>query len=561
MQYSEGSFEWYKSVFDALLHDNMELYSNQYDAFQLLLNLNRDIPFKENKEVRQYAMQISKYVHEMADFVAGNTGSGKFNELYYKLLLLEARNYNIDSYFLYVEKNREPDRKFYLPRRKKFIQFGITQAIQDLLDDKLDLLTISMPPGSGKSTAGIFLLSGVMGWWPEEPNLASAHSGILTRSFYDGVSQILNPDGEYTWHEIFPNVKFSVRGDLNSKEQTINVGEPKRFKSLTCRAINASLTGATRCEKILYADDLCSGIEEALSKERLDKLWQTYNTDLKTRKKKFCKEIHIQTRWSVQDVVGRLQRDHEGDKRAKFIAVPALNENEESNFDYDYNVGFDTKYFLDMKQSMDDVSFRCLFMNQPIEREGLLYHDDDFERYYELPDREPDSILGICDTKDRGTDFCFLPIFYQYGDKYYWEDCTYDNGAIEIVDELCASVIIKHNPHSVQFESNSAGGRTADAINDKIKGKCRTRITKKFTTQNKETKIIVNSGWVKEHVLIKDKSKYTPKSPYGKAVAALMSYTVAGKNPTDDVPDGMGMFAEYVAKPKTPSAQVINSPF
>ena len=557
----EGSFEWYKSVFDALLHDNMELYQNQYDAFQLLLNLNRDIPFKENKEVRQYAMQISKYVHEMADFVAGNTGSGKFNELYYKLLLLEARNYNIDSYFLYVEKNREPDRKFYLPRRKKFIQFGITQAIQDLLDDKLDLLTISMPPGSGKSTAGIFLLSGVMGWWPEEPNLASAHSGILTRSFYDGVSQILNPDGEYTWHEIFPNVKFSVRGDLNSKEQTINVGEPKRFKSLTCRAINASLTGATRCEKILYADDLCSGIEEALSKERLDKLWQTYNTDLKTRKKKFCKEIHIQTRWSVQDVVGRLQRDHEGDKRAKFIAVPALNENEESNFDYDYNVGFDTKYFLDMKQSMDDVSFRCLFMNQPIEREGLLYHDDDFERYYELPDREPDSILGICDTKDRGTDFCFLPIFYQYGDKYYWEDCTYDNGAIEIVDELCASVIIKHNPHSVQFESNSAGGRTADAINEKIKGKCRTRITKKFTTQNKETKIIVNSGWIKEHILIKDKSKYTPKSSYGKAVAALMSYTVAGKNPTDDVPDGMAMFAEYVARPKTPSAQVINSPF
>src|SRR5699024_10760177 len=206
------------------------------------------------------------------------------------------------------------------------------------------------------------------------------------------------------------------------------------------------------------------------------KLWQVYNTDLKTRKKKFCKEIHIATRWTVHDIIGRLQREHEGDQRARFISIPALNENNESNFDYDYDVGFDTKYFLDMKQSMDEVSFKCLFMNEPIEREGLLYHEDDFERYYELPDREPDAILGICDTKDRGTDFCFLPIFYQYGDKYYWEDCAYDNGAIEIVDELCASVIIKHNPHSVQFESNSAGGRTADAINEKIKGKCRTRI-------------------------------------------------------------------------------------
>ena len=516
---------------------------------------------KDYPDERKYCFAYSDFVKKMALREYAQTLKPQWDDTYWRTLLWEAQNHNLDSYFLYVEKNRESERKFYAPRRKKFVEFGITQSMQDLLDDKIDLLTISMPPGSGKSTAGIFLLSGVMGWWPEEPNLASAHSGILTRSFYDGVSQILNPDGEYAWHEISPGVKFNMRGDLNSKEQTINVGEPKRFKSLTCRAINASLTGATRCERILYADDLCSGIEEALSKERLDKLWQTYNTDLKTRKKKFCKEIHIQTRWSVHDVVGRLQLDHENDDRARFISVPALNEKEESNFDYDYNVGFDTKYFLDMKQSMDDVSFRCLFMNQPIEREGLLYHDEDFERYYELPDREPDSILGICDTKDRGTDFCFLPIFYQYGDKYYWEDCAYDNGAIEIVDELCASVIIKHNPHSVQFESNSAGGRTADAINDKIKGKCRTRITKKFTTQNKETKIIVNSGWVKEHVLLKDKSMYTPKSPYGMAVAALMSYTVAGKNLTDDVPDGMGMFAEYVANGTRKPTQIINSPF
>lgn len=516
---------------------------------------------KDYPDERKYCFAYSKAVKDIALRQYAETLKPEWDEMYWQAMLWEAKNKILDSYWLYLERNREPERRFYLPRRRKFLEFGIPQAMQSLLDDEIDLLTISMPPGTAKSTAGIFFLSGIMGWWPEEPNLASAHSGILTRSFYDGVSQILAPDGEYTWHEIFPYVKFNIRSDTNSKEQTINVGEPKRFKSLTCRAIGASLTGATRCERILYADDMCSGLEESLSKERMDKLWQVYNTDLKTRKKKFCKEIHIATRWTVHDIIGRLQREHEGDERARFISIPALNENNESNFDYDYDVGFDTKYFLDMKQSMDDVSFKCLFMNEPIEREGLLYHDEDFERYYELPTKEPDAILGICDTKDRGTDFCFLPIFYQYGDKYYWEDCAYDNGAIEIVDELCASVIIKHNPHSVQFESNSAGGRTADAINEKIKGKCRTRITKKFTTQNKETKIIVNSGWVKEHVLIKDKSMYTPRSTYGMAVAALMSYTVAGKNLTDDVPDGMGMFAEYVANGTRKPTQIINSPF
>ena len=202
----EKSIEWYKSVFSALLKDDMELYQNQYDAYQLLLNLNRDFPFKENKEVREYAMKISKYTHEMADYIAGKTGSGKFNELYYKLLLLEARNYNIDSYFLYVEKNREPDRKFYLPRRKKFIQFGITQAIQDLLDDKLDLLTISMPPGSGKLLADDTPILTKYGW---------KNHGELQIGDY-----VISPGGKFVKVvNVFPKDKADVLVEFTNGEK------------------------------------------------------------------------------------------------------------------------------------------------------------------------------------------------------------------------------------------------------------------------------------------------------------------------------------------------------
>ena len=76
-------------------------------------------------------------------------------------------------------------------------------------------------------------------------------------------------DSEYLWADVFPGVRW--RNEL--KEETIDLHKKHRFSTLTCQAINASLTGATRCDKILYADDLCSGIEEAMSKERLDKLW------------------------------------------------------------------------------------------------------------------------------------------------------------------------------------------------------------------------------------------------------------------------------------------------
>lgn len=512
---------------------------------------------KDYPEERKYCFAYSDFVKKMALREYAQTLKPEWDEMYWNSLLFEAPEI-FESYMMYTERDREPKERFYLPRKKCFDKIGIVPAMQDLEDGIYYILCLSLVPGSGKTTLGEFFMSWVMGRHPDDYNLMSSHSGHVTDMFHTAVKNIIMSK-EYKWAETFPKVKIER---INEKESTINLNKYKPFASLTCRAIGASQTGVTRCNGYLYCDDLISGLEEALSKPRLDKKNQQYATDLKTRKKQGCKEIHIANRTSVYDVIGNIERQFEGDPMVKIIAIPDLDpETGKSNFNYDYGVGFDEKYFHEIENSLDDVTYRCMFKNEPIEREGLLYHEDDFERYYELPDREPDSILGICDTKDRGTDFCFLPIFYQYGDKYYWEDCAYDNGAIEIVDELCASVIIKHNPHSVQFESNSAGGRTADAINEKIKGKCRTRITKKFTTQNKETKIIVNSGWIKEHVLIKDKSMYTPKSPYGKAVANMFSYTVAGKNLTDDVCDGMAMFAEYVARPKTPSAQVINSPF
>jgi predicted phage terminase large subunit-like protein len=458
----------------------------------------------------------------------------------HKKVLLAAAPIDFESFLLYVEWNRDPEKKFYVPRRKVLAR--LVRAMQALVDDELDLLTISMPPGTGKSTLGIFFLSWVMGRDPDGQSLASAHSGTLTRSFYDGVMQIIT-DPEYLWADVFPGVNVA---STNSKEETIDLGKKHRFSTLTCRAINASLTGATRCDKILYADDLCSGIEEAMSKERLDKLWLSYTNDLKSRKKMTAKEIHIATRWSVHDVIGRLEQEYGDDPRAEFIALPALDENGKSNFDYGYGVGFDDKYFEDMKNNLDDASFKALFMNQPIEREGLLYNVDELRRFFYLPDSEPDAILGVCDTKDKGTDFACLPVGYQYGNDYYFPDTICDNGLPNIVDARLIDILLRHKVHLCRFESNSAGGRVAEKVQEGVKAKGgRTKITTKFTTANKETKIIVNSAWVKEHCLFLDESMYSRNSDYGKFMDMLCSYTVAGKNKHDDPPDVMAMFSEF----------------
>lgn len=503
-----------------------------------------------------------EYLKKFSAFIEENIvkfdDEGDLKELYrlHRRVLLAAAPYDFDSYLLYLEWEREPSKKFYVPRRK--VLQPIVKAMQDMIDDKIDLLTISMPPGTGKSTLGIFFLSWVMGRYPDNQNLASAHSGMLTRSFYDGVYQIIT-DSEYLWKDVFRGVNLAA---TNSKEETIDLHKRHRFSTLTCRAINASLTGATRCDKILYADDLCSGIEEAMSKERLDKLWFSYTNDLKSRKKEGAKEIHIATRWSVHDVIGRLEVQYGDDPRARFIVLPAFDENGESNFDYDYGVGFGKEYFEDMRANLDDASFKALYMNQPIEREGLLYDIDELRRYFELPLGEPDAIIGICDTKDKGSDYAFLPAVYVYGNDYYIEDCVCDNNLPNIVDARLVDILNRNKVQMCRFESNSAGGRIAEKVQSEIKERGGiTRITTKFTSANKETKIIVNSAWIKEHCLFKDESLYKRQSDYGKMMDMLGSYTVAGKNKHDDVPDGLAMLSEFAQSMSGSRVEVFRRPW
>ena len=473
-----------------------------------------------------------------------------------KSYLLTAQDI-FDDYMIFLEWHREPLKKFWLPRRN--VLLPVVEDIQRLVDDELDMLAISLPPGTGKSTLKIFLLSWLIGKYPDKPNLDSGHSGMMTQSTYDGVLAILMDKMEYAWSDVFPAAGSII---TNAKELTIDIGKKHRFSTLTCRAIGASLTGATRCEGLLSADDLVSGIEEALSKDRLDKKWDAYNNDLKSRKKLGCKELHISTRWSVHDVIGRLERQYEGAERAKFIVVPALDESGKSNFNYAGEVGFDEKFFEDMRDGLDDVSFRALYMNQPIEREGLLYHTDELRRFYELPEGDPDAVLAICDTAEGGGDDTFLPVFYQYGNDHYCVDCVCSDALPEVTDVLCAEMLLKHKAKMCQFESNSAGGRTADKVQEMVKKKDgHTHITKKRTTAQKITKIIVNSPYVKEHCLFYDDKVIKRGTPYAAMMNKLCSYTVSGKNKHDDIPDGMAQYALFIQSLEGNIATVVRRPF
>ena len=476
-------------------------------------------------------------------------------ELHKKVLLAGAKE-DFEMYLLYVEWNRERSKSFYPPRRKALKP--IVDALQELETGDLELLAISLPPGVGKTTLAIFYLTWIAGRHPNEPTLTGSHSNNFIRGVYDECLRIFDPNGEYLWKDVFAGINVTR---TNAKDCRIDLDRPQRFETLEFTSIGTGNAGLYRASRLLYCDDLVSGLEVALSEERLQKLWDTYTTDLRQRKiGNEVRELHISTRWSVRDVIGRLQMMYGDNPKAKFITVPAVNENDESLFNYPYGVGFSTEFYHQQRDIMDDVSWRALYMNEPIERSGLLYPKDELRRYFGLPDIEPDSVFAVCDTKDKGKDYCVMPIIYQYGQDFYVEEIICDNSTPEIVEPRLANALIKHKVKLARFESNSAGGRIAKEVQDMLKEKNgMTKITTKFNTANKETRIISASGMVKEHFLFKDDSEANKE--YKNALDQMCSYTMAGKNAHDDVPDAMSMAVDFAENMSLAKIEVFKRPF
>lgn len=460
-----------------------------------------------------------------------------------------------DDFCVAMEWERPANQRFYLPRRKQLLP--IVKQMQRLADGDIDILGISMPPGTGKTGLAQFFLDFQVGKNPLLGNMIASHNTTFLRGLYEETLRELDPDGEYCWHEIFPERAVVKTNALDLK---IDVDKAQRFSSYQYRSIQSGNAGLSRAVGILYCDDIIEGIEEAMSEERLEAKWTKFNTDLLQRTQGDCKLLVIMTRWSVRDPLGRLEARYENDPRAVFIRVPALDRNDRSNFDYGGKIGFTTKYYHDLREMMDKPSWEALYMSRPIERSGILYNTDELMRFFDLPTEDPDGIWAVCDTKNKGDDFFCMPIAYQYGDKFYIVSIICDDKTPEVVEPRLVSALLRWNVKLARFESNSAGGRIAENVQNKVKEQGGiTKITTKYSTANKETRIIVDSAFVKEHFLFRDVSKYD--SEYRVAMNFLVSYTMSGKNRHDDVPDAMSMLADFVQVKVRPQAIIMQRPF
>lgn len=470
----------------------------------------------------------------MEDFANFDPDKARFKTLYYIV-----QRFDTNNAWKMCELKK--------PRRLKFAGFERIEPVQGnciSVEGGVYLAGDRLIP-THNSTICIFFLTWHMGRHPDDASAMGGHSDTLVNGFYGELNAVLDPGGEYLWHDVFPHAQIESR---SAKYLQINLNHPKRFPTMTCRSAEGTWTGAIDISRdgILYVDDLVKDLEESLSPSRLDAKYNIYLNQMKDRMKDGALQLMVGTRWNVMDPLGRVREQYRDNPEYRFTVIPALDANGESNFQYDYGVGFSTEYYRDMKASIDDCTWCAKYQGAPYVRQGLVFPPDSLLRYNGvLPGGSPERIIAACDVAWGGEDYLSMPIVYVYGDgAMYCVDVVFSNANKVFTQPEMVGKLLIHRPHQVQFEANNGGTEYAQAIDEMLRAKgCVLNISTRRAPGNasKLSRIIQYAPDIsKIHFLDFDHS--TPE--YRSFIEWLCSFVSLGKNVHDDAPDSLAQLMD-----------------
>lgn len=536
-----------RALANALKH--IDLHPDEPEPYMDVLAMIKEHVSDGEKEYHAFNKQFREQIATSLRAVAGRdlTLLERMSQAYRNSLLIDAP-VDFDAFMLYLESNRPANERFYSPRRK--VLRPIVNAFQELNDGKLDLLTVSQPKRTGKTTLGTWFVLFRAGQSPNGSSVCSGAGDLLVKSFYNGMLDVLVNKDKYLFYDIFPEAKLA---GTNADEKTINLKEKKRFATITCRPIDGQITGSTEAtpDGLVYLDDCVKNEEEAINRDRLDFLWDKVRGDVLGRRLEGCPIVAQGTRYSLYDPLGRLQEVAPNmGWRTKILEIPALDPvTDESNFEI--SIGgkkmFTTEYYRHERELVTEMQWESQFQQHPFEARGRLFPEDELNRFFQLPDNEPDAILAACDTAEKGSDSVMMPVGYVYGDDVLIADCVFSNATPEHTKPECANMLVKHKVPMALFESNNAGEYFARDVEELVKKQgWKTSIRLKRSLAKKTTRIEVESDYILKHFYFLDRSLYTPGSEYGMMVREFTTYTRSGKVAHDDAADGMAQLSAWV---------------
>lgn len=490
------------------------------------------------ESVREYRRDYLRLIRQRKDVVANM-------ERLYKGYLLTSRDV-FDDFMIACEWGRAPGAKFWAPRRDELEgKLHLATTLQEYMDGHGQMLTLSMPPGTGKSTLIKFLLSFIAGKYPNSANMYVSYSKGMVDMMYKSIVSIMTDRNEYRYSEIFPELPNMTR---SAEYSTISFRPEGDFPTLGLVSIGGSVTGRTRANKFLVTDDLVSNAEEARSVERLNTLYEDYKNTLTTRMiGADVKQIMLGTIWSKYDPISRQRLEHEGKDGYYFIRYPVCDEYGHSNFHYKHPDNYTDEKIEELKKTLDEGTFSALYMQEGLDKEGMVFTKDHLNFYNGvLPEGEPDQIVFYADVAWGGGDSFSMPIAYVYGKEVYIHDVLFDRGDKSITQPRVVSKILKHKCTKGMFEANNGGSEYCDEVSRLLSEENYIiHLTSKRAKGEKKKiyRIEQHQDEIRRWYFL---DREHGSNEYNHFMEELQTFSFTSKNLHDDAPDSLSGLSEFL---------------
>ncbi|WP_428818440.1 phage terminase large subunit [Microbulbifer sp. MCCC 1A16149] len=300
--------------------------------------------------------------------------SAKAREAAQELLIRREARRSLYAYMDLMRETHLPD-FIHQPAQHHRLMVDVIEKFTTKGEDRA---TFAFPPGSAKSTYGsVIAPTWLLAQDPTLQIICVSNSQSLAESFSRRRRAAMETD---QWKRISGT-------ELLPDAKSLEYQGTKEGGGIRCLGAGSTVTGF-RADYI-FADDLIVGHEQASSLQQLDKIWNWYLSELRSRLKPNGKQLVLGTRWATQDVIGRLYELYDQEiEDWKHIRVPMLCDSPSDPLGRELGERLWPDWFTEkmVKDAQrDPLIWQTLYQQTPMDFEGSWVDSQHFQITRTIP--------------------------------------------------------------------------------------------------------------------------------------------------------------------------------
>lgn len=363
------------------------------------------------------------------------------------------------SYCYFVHHDNWIDTEFHT-----FLANKVQEFVETDTGNPYDVLVLSCPPQHGKSmTVTETFPSWYIGKYPDKRVIVACYNDEFARKFGRRNKTKIEEYGQF------------IFGITLSKSSDREFELDGHQGSMITRGILAGITG--NAGDLIIIDDPVKTREEADSLTHRNKVWDEWESSIRTRTQAGSKIIVIQTRWHEDDLAGRLATR---ERNVEVINIPVEAEEDDilgrkPGDALCPEIGKDNKWLASFKENYKDGmrAWNALYQGRPTSAEGNMFKREWWKYYTVLPEHFPLKVISVDATfKDNDdNDFVAIEVWGKINADFYLIDLIKKRMDFPATIDAIRTINEKYSDrHCILIEDKANGPAIISSLRHEISG-------------------------------------------------------------------------------------------